>query len=174
MQVTIQELGAIGEMVGGIAVVVSLLYLAIQIRQNTRAIRSSSFHGVTDSFNQINNLLAHDEALARIFRIGLEDLEALSDDERIRFSFMFMSPFRVFETIYFQRTSGTVDPRLWDAEKRSMQFLLSGPGSRAWWHANPLSFTAEFRSFIEQEILPAASGDAPRRAPVDPTATDPS
>lgn len=149
-------------MIGGIAVVVTLLYLALQIRQNTKAIRSSSFHGVTDSFNEINNLLARDQSLARIFRIGMEDLDKLSDDEKVRFGFMFLSPFRVFETIYFQRESGTVDPRLWNAEKRSMQFLLSGPGARAWWRANPLSFTSEFRRFIETEIL-CGPPEAPSR-----------
>lgn len=153
---TIQELGAIGELVGGGAVIVTLLYLAVQIRQNTKAIQSSSFHGVTNSFNEINNLLAHDESLARIFRIGMEDLDNLTDDEKVRFGFIYMSPFRVFETIYFQRESGTVDPRLWEAEKRSIQFLLRGAGSRAWWRSNPLSFTSEFRQYIEEEVLPGS------------------
>lgn len=157
---TIQELGAIGELVGGVAVVVTLLYLAFEIRQTARAIRSSSFHGVTDSFNEINNLLARDESLARIFRIGMEDLDSLTEDEKVRFGFMYMSPFRVFETIYFQKESGTVDPRLWEAEKRSMQFLLSGAGSRAWWRSNPLSFTSEFRRFVEKEILTGSTDES--------------
>ena len=42
----------------------TLVYVAFQIRQNTRALKSTAFHGVTDSFNQINNTIAHDESLA--------------------------------------------------------------------------------------------------------------
>jgi len=150
---TLQDIGAIGEAIGGIAVIFTLLYLSLQIRQNTKAIRSSSFHGLTDSFNAINNLVAHDESLARIFRVGTRNLDDLDEDERVRFGFMFLAPFRVFETLYFQREAGTVDPRLWEAEKRSMVFLLSGPGSQEWWRSNPLSFTPEFREFIDSEIL---------------------
>ena len=39
---TLSDLGSIGELIGGVAVVVSLIYVALQIRQNTRAIRASS------------------------------------------------------------------------------------------------------------------------------------
>ncbi len=150
---TLQDIGAIGEAIGGIAVIFTLLYLSMQIRQNTKAIRSNSFHGVTDSFNAINSLIAHDESLARIIRVGMKNLEDLNEDERVRFSFMFVAPFRIFETLYFQREAGTVDSRLWEAEKRSMGFLLSGPGSQEWWRSNPLSFTPEFRQFVDSEIL---------------------
>ncbi len=41
---TIQDLANLGETIGGFGVVISLLYLAVQIRQNTRAVRSSSYH----------------------------------------------------------------------------------------------------------------------------------
>jgi hypothetical protein len=159
----LQDIGALGEAIGGIAVIITLIYLALQIRQNTKAVRSNSFHAVTDSFNEINNLIAHDESLARIFRVGMEDLANLNEDELIRFSFMFMAPFRIFETIFYQYTNGTIDQRLWQAEKRSMQFLLSGPGSRAWWYRNPLSFTPEFRQFIESEIIVERSQSPPNQ-----------
>ena len=81
------------------------------------------------------------------------DQNSLTDDEKLRFHFIFMCPFRIFETIYFQTISGTVDPRLWKAEKRSMSFLLSGAGSLDWWRSNPMSFTTEFREYVESEII---------------------
>jgi hypothetical protein len=152
--VTIQDLGSLGELIAAVATVATLVYLAAQIRQNTRALRSSSFHGVTDSFNQINMRIANDESLARIFRLGSEDLAQLTDDERVRFGFMFLSAFRVFETLYYQDIQRIGESQLWEAEKTTMVALLSGPGARVWWDSNPLSFTPSFREFVGLEILP--------------------
>jgi hypothetical protein len=151
---SIQDLGSVGELIAAIATIATLGYLGFQIRQNTRALKSSAFHGVTDSFNLINTTIAHDESLARIFRLGTEDLGQLSDDERVRFAFLLLSAFRVFETLYYQALNRTGETDLWETEKITMVALLSGPGTRAWWSANPLSFTPTFREFVEQEILP--------------------
>ena len=150
---TLDQLGNIGELVGGAAVVVSLIYLAIQIRQNTRAVRAASFHAVTDSFNLLNTTIAHDESLARIFRLGSEDLGKLNDDERVRFNFLFLGALRVFETLYYQNKGGTGDPALWIAETSTMIALLTTPGGREWWESNPLSLTPAFRMFVETKIL---------------------
>ncbi len=148
------DFGNVSELVAAIATIATLAYVAIQIRQNTRALKSASFHGVTDSFNQINNTIAHDESLARIYRLGSQDLGQLTDDERVRFSFLFLSAFRVHETLYYQRRNRIGEVQLWEAEKATMVALLSGPGTRAWWQANPLSFTPIFREFVAREILP--------------------
>jgi hypothetical protein len=133
--------------------VVSLVYLAIQIRQNTRAVRTSTFHGVTDSFNHLNATIAQDESLARIFRVGSAGLSELTDDERVRFSFLFLGAFRIFETLYYQNQHGTGDPALWAAEVATMKALLGSSGGLEWWKSNPLSFTPEFRAYVDREVL---------------------
>ena len=134
-----------------------MAYLAIQIRQNTRAVRTSTFHGVTDSFNHLNATIAHDESLARIFRVGSGNLTELTADEQVRFSFFFLAAFRIFETLYYQNKQGTGDPALWAAEGGTMIALLSGPGALEWWDSNPLSFTPEFRAYVEREVLKRSS-----------------
>ena len=152
-RISLDDLGNIGEFVGAIAVVVSLIYLAIQIRQNTRAVRTSTFHGVTDSFNLVNTTIANDESLARIFRVGSENLSDLTPDEQVRFGFLFLAAFRIFETLYYQDRHGTGDPALWAAEGGTMAALLGGPGALQWWESNPLSFTPEFREYVEREVV---------------------
>ncbi len=159
MPISLQDLGSIGEFVGAVAVVVSLIYLAVQIRQNTRAVRAYSFHAATDSFNLLNTTIAHDESLARIFRLGSEELGNLNEDERVRFNFLFLGALRVFETLYYQNKQGTGDPALWTAETSTMIALLTAPGGREWWESNPLSITLEFRNFVEAEILTKAPGE---------------
>ena len=75
---TIVELGALGEFVAAIAVVITLIYLALQIRQNTRATHAASFHAITDSFNHVNVSLAQTPALTRIWLAGATERSSLS------------------------------------------------------------------------------------------------
>jgi len=150
---TLEQYAYLGEIIAAVAVVVSLLYLAIQIRQNTKAVRTSNFHGITDSFNQINNTIANDESLARIFHVGMADFSQLNEDEKIRFNFMFLSAFRVMETLYYQSTQGVAEQQLWLVEQQTIKALLSGPGTLEWWSSNPLSLTPGFRKFVDENIL---------------------
>ena len=65
---TLQDLGNIGEFVAAVAVFVSLLYLAIQIRQNTKSVRTSTYQAVLDSSHRVNELFA-DPRTERIYRV---------------------------------------------------------------------------------------------------------
>ena len=49
----IMELGTIGELMGGVAVLVTLVYLAVQVRQNTNAIKVSSYRSAKGEFNRV-------------------------------------------------------------------------------------------------------------------------
>jgi hypothetical protein len=147
-----EAISAVGEIVGAAAVVISLVYLAVQVRQNTRSARAASFHAVTDSFNQLNSLLAHDESLARIFQVGLQGLGQLDPVQRTRFEFFVLAASRIFETLFYQSRQGIGEKALWKAEEATMRSLLSNPGIREWWKSNPFRFTPEFRAYVERLI----------------------
>ncbi len=82
-----ERIGAIGEIVGAIAFVATLLYLSAQIRQANRATRSESIQESTTAFNEINGWVVNDEQLARIFLVGSRDIDELSEEENVRFAF---------------------------------------------------------------------------------------
>ena len=82
---SIQDLGALGELVAAIATIATLLYLAIQIRQNNRNLHESTSASLNQGFASINSRLSSDEQFAEIFIRGRQDLEALSAVEVERF-----------------------------------------------------------------------------------------
>ena len=82
---SIQDLGALGELVAAIATVATLLYLAVQIRQNSRNLEESTSASVNQGWASINSRLSSDEQFAEIFIRGRGDLEALSAVEVERF-----------------------------------------------------------------------------------------
>ena len=77
--------GAIGSILGAIAVVVTLFYLAAQMRQNTRAMRASARQALIDTFYDHVWEMGRDAELSDLIGRGLSDFDALSDTERARF-----------------------------------------------------------------------------------------
>ena len=126
-----EVVGAIGEIVGVIAVVATLLYLSAQIRQANRATRSESIQGSTTAFNEINGWVVNNKELARIVLLGSRDLDELSEEENVRFAFFLLSTFHVFETIFLQNRFGTIDPFIWQSERGSLRYLIAMPGVTA-------------------------------------------
>ena len=88
---TIQDLGSVGELVGAIATVATLVYLAIQIRANTHAVRSAAAQSVHEAFATWYRMLAADADLAQVAANGLRDYASLSEADRARFVATFMA-----------------------------------------------------------------------------------
>lgn len=152
---TIQDLGSLGELVAAIATIATLAYLALQIRQNTSAIKSTAHQAVTDSFNNVNMALGKDPALARIVRIGSFRTAELTEDERTQYFYVLLSFFRVFETHFYQSRMGAAEVGLFGSE---IDWMLGVPGVREWWEATPFLLSPGFRGFIDDRI-----SEIPRR-----------
>ena len=82
-----EAVGAVGEIVGAIAVVITLIYLARQMRQNSSALRSTTAQSANEmAFSVYNPIVANEYGLADILLRGLRDPELLSDLEMARFT----------------------------------------------------------------------------------------
>jgi hypothetical protein len=151
---TIQDLGSIGELLAAIATIATLFYLAVQIRQNTRTVEAGAFQSGVDGINHLNNLLAHDESMVRIVRLGNEGLENLTEDEKARYGFIYLSAFRSFESMYFHHVQGT-GADLWLTHGEHIGVHIATHGTQEWWENNPLIFTPEFTRFVEGKLKEA-------------------
>lgn len=78
-------IGAVGELVGAVAVVVTLVYLALQIRHNTNQSRASSHHAISDSLNQLNMMFGQSGEMSELWLSGLQDRSSLTDVQRWQF-----------------------------------------------------------------------------------------
>jgi hypothetical protein len=84
--VTLQDLGSLGEFVAAIATLATLIYLALQIRQNTRESQAASRNLVSQSFVDFCFHVSGDLEITKLTRRGLIDPESLDDDETLRFA----------------------------------------------------------------------------------------
>jgi hypothetical protein len=81
--VTLQDLANPGELVGAFGVVVSFVFLADEIRHNTRALRDATEKDMAqDTAHWLASIFEHED-VARIYRLGLQDWDNLDADERV-------------------------------------------------------------------------------------------
>jgi hypothetical protein len=157
-KMTLESIYYIGQTVAVAALFLSIVFVGYQIRQNTMAIKATSHHAVTDSFNQLNSLLIGDPSLGRVWRLGIAGMKNLGEDEQVSFSFMMLAYSRVFETLFYQFKNGTMDKKLFDAELSTLKWTVGNAGFREWWAINPISLSVEYRKFIDGLIADADAG----------------
>lgn len=87
----LNDLANIGQVIGAVAGVVSLIYVAYQIRQNTNAVRAATAQSVHEHFASWYHLLASDESLSQVVIDGLKDYWSLSEKDKARFVATFMA-----------------------------------------------------------------------------------
>ena len=145
----LDALGNIGDFLGGVGVVVTLLYLAVQIRQNTWSSRSESYQAAVSSVSdQTFNLWVNPES-ARLVQVGMFDLEALSPFERNQFTGIMSAMIRTLENIHYQYISGAIDQSLWLGWEWRIATTFSTPGVQTWWSNQKKSYSEEFQALID-------------------------
>jgi hypothetical protein len=150
--VTLQDLGSIGEFLGAVGVILSLVYLAIQVRHNTRAVRSSTRQEVMRGMQAYISLVASDSDTANFYERGLSDSCDLSRAERIRFSQLLTQFFFSAGQVYDAYREGSLDPEAWEAQKEILCWYLKQPGVKRWWSNSRSTVPASFADFVEGEM----------------------
>ena len=123
-----QLLGNYGEFVGAIAIVITLIYLSFQLRQNTRSINSNNSNTVMQGLNTFNTALFADPELVRVFYSGVASPQSLSASERQQFAHMAASLMNFYRNLYHQYIDGTYSKERWHSWEREVKQLMRTPG----------------------------------------------
>jgi hypothetical protein len=136
--------GAVGEVVGAIAVFGTLLYLSVQVRETNKQAELEGFRHTLDGFNEWMDQVVSSKQTASVLRRGREDMAGLDEDERLQFEYLHLRFLNTLESWY-----RSVDLTSRDAEYRRVQianfkaavhFVLDNPGSREVWKAYRVAF----------------------------------
>lgn len=123
--------GAIAEFGGAIAVVVSLIYLAAQVRQNTRAVKGQTSHAITER-QQAELHWSHE--IATIFTRAIEAPRDLTSAEAWSLSEWMNAAIIMRQNEYRQFKLGLVEPEVWRQSEAVILMLLSFAWGRNWWN----------------------------------------
>ena len=145
-------IGAVGEILGAIAVFVSLIYLALQTRNNTRALRSSAFHQVRESFSEVSLAMAADPDLAVLVDRAIRNDQGLTENEIIRYNYFLTTFVRRGESAYFQSSEGTLQMEAWKGIKVTIVSALGNDYGVAWLTRYSGRFTKDYIDEISEAV----------------------
>lgn len=153
-------IAAISETIGAIAVVVTLIYLAIQIRQNTKSIRGSTLQANTAVWSAMFCSMANED-IAIAYALGSAGKAEIKTVQYTQFFLVCRAMFVSFENQYYQYRQGLLDESTYQGYQRSISAqLLAFPGFRIWWQQNRDVFSQEFVAYVDELVEETPVADA--------------
>ena len=158
----------LAEIIGTTAIVVSLIYVAVQIRQNTRATRLSTAQNISHELREVTASLANEIETAELHLKGIANIDSLAPAEKHRFYILVSALYRVYENAYYQNREGALDPHIWEGVMGQLLITTNSSGYQTFWRDRKQLFSKNFQDFLENELpVPEIDPLKPYRAPED-------
>ena len=156
----IMELGAIGEFVGSIGVIVTLVYLAIQIRQNTAQqkqseldLRASAVNASAAALREARRDIYQDLELCDIWLKGMSQPDELSEIEYLRYRLMIQNTVDGIWDIHSRTTVTGLSPEIWESlGVKAVERIIATPGGRRVWEQFRPAYPPEFSREIDRVL----------------------
>jgi len=147
-----EAVGAVGELLSAMAVVVSLVYLAMQVRQARRTFAASAHQQLGDAFQRLLNDIWSNPEVHRVWQIATTTPGELSDSDRERFGMMLISMFTQFGNVL---QLSQIDPSILDDFRPSIDRMLRFTAVRSWWSRQAYTFPQDslLRRHIDSRLM---------------------
>ena len=132
-----EAINAVSQFISSIAVVLSVLYLGIQVRRSTRVAKVAAQDAAATAVRDVTKPFMENEELGRVWRIGLENLDALSPDDQARFFHATHQFLKALESIHFHYIFGLMDVQLWESWRELLRHYVASPGISYYWKMRP-------------------------------------
>ena len=145
---TLEALGNLGDLIGGIGVIVTLIYLAIQIRQNTIEVRNAA---VQRMLEQSTAAFGSELAVrAAEINIRLRRGEEVSESDRVITQLAIRRNFQLFEQVYLQYLEGRITQEVMDAYERRLRNHFDRPDWKELWTSLRSTYTIRFAQYVDK------------------------
>ena len=154
-----EMLAAIGQLAAVLVGIPSLIYLAAQIREQTKERRQSAVNVLTVQWGDLTRALHESAEFSTIFLRGVQSFDGLDSISKVRFSAFFNRFLKNFQAMYFAHQDGILTNQLWGEIERTMTDLIGYPGVQQWWNTRRHWHTEEFACVVDKII---AKGEKPK------------
>ena len=161
---TLSDIASIGSLVSGAAVLVSLIYLSLQVRQTEKNQRAMMNQGVATRAMELLSWMAEPD-ISNLFSRAQSGETEFSAQELMRLAVMLRVILLSGQDVYTQRNSGLLDQVTFDTTMGAVRVWLSYPAFRALWKAGRLSYAPEWAAHVDKLV-----SETPRARPSDTVA----
>ncbi len=152
MKFKLSELASVAEIIGAVAIIVSLIYVGVQVNDSTRSVRSATANETFAALSSWYSELGNNRESSEIFYHGMTDPDSLTPEELFQFVMNVNGIFLQYQAVYYLSQEGTLDVELRDSIINTMLGLREQPGFLLYWGQRGNLFKADFRRAID-EIL---------------------
>jgi hypothetical protein len=154
VEMSISELGSLGEFLASMGVLVTLVFLALQVRQNTNALKVSSYADFVSRHMNVIAFEAQHSVIIAKSRTGVE----LSHAENIIVIAHVSGILRNGDALFYQRQQGLLDQSRWESALEMVVHAISeSEGNRKIWEIAQDRYEEEYRSEINRQLLCSAN-----------------
>ena len=139
----------VSNIVGTVAVALTVVYLAVQVRASTKATYSQTYQTAVAALGDMAAIVGESKEKSRLYADGMADPDKLDKDEYLQFAYLGISLFRKYENAYFQYRSGMIDDEFWDGHRDNLLWFFHRPGTQRWWKERRLGFSKAFCEYLE-------------------------
>ena len=145
-----EAVGAIGEIVGALAVFFTLIYLAVQIRQNTNAVRAAAFDAAITHISNVRQGIFSDAEVSEIYIKGGKDPTSLDEKSRLRYRLLIHNILLSISNIYAQSTLTGLSRSNWESQIPIIERVVLTPGGTWFWENHRHEFEESFRYEVDK------------------------
>jgi hypothetical protein len=153
-----EAIGAVGELLGALVVVITLIFLVRQVRQNTNALNTATIFNVTHEANQINATIAGNPDVARLFLLAQNDPDELTHEEQVRAQSLIRTIVNLASAGDQARSLGSLPEEYYNVLRDSAGDVAMTPGGRRFLKQNNRYFHGEFVDHIAPEGVSVTFG----------------
>ena len=143
-----EAVGAIGEIAGALAVIITLVYLSAQVRQNTRASRLAAIQAANENSSRFSELIATDPELSELVWRGMREPDSLDEAETRRCVAAWNVFMRREAVSFYLYKEGVMPENLWAARVGALSGSLNQPGLRFYLEIAGTTLPEDFREFL--------------------------
>lgn len=149
-------IGTVADVAAAFGVIITLLYLAIQIREQTKESRLSATRKLARDWTDGLRFIAGNYANFELYQRASADYVNLSGGDRTRAYMMLSSQLRILEIQHLHISEGKFESTMVASMEYRIKQMADLPGVRYWWANNKDQYNAEFIEYVEQ-VSPVAS-----------------
>jgi hypothetical protein len=150
MKLKLSELASIAEIIGAFAVVISLVYVGVQVNDSAGAARSASANDANVAMQDWYLQIGSSQQTSELFYRALMSEEALSNEEEFQFLMMMHAVFLGFQNNYLLAEEGTIDIELRESLTMAISGVRNLPGMRRYWRQRKGYLHSGFAEWAEQ------------------------
>jgi len=156
---TLKQVHRVGELSAAVAVVLSLLFVGYEVRQNNQTNIQTATQAVVSDHIATVRRLSEDAEMACIYARGVQDYQGMSGSERLRFSAWFLAVFYGLQEMHSIFEQGAMDPSIWSGFDSLAQEVTQLPGTRQWLATRRHWFSNEFQRYLDDITLQSLPAD---------------